>query len=60
MTRWPKPEVIYAPFGKVKVGWIFISNYYGVKFTMEPTEVGEVTITTVHDKWGNLIQLAQR
>ena len=31
----------------------------GVKFTMEPTKTGEVTITIFDDTFGNLIQLVQ-
>ncbi len=32
----------------------------GVKFTMEPTEMGEVTIAVFDDTCGNLIQIAQK
>ncbi|HYH04042.1 MAG TPA: VOC family protein [Bacillota bacterium] len=32
----------------------------GVKFTMEPTEMGEVTIAVFDDTCGNLIQIVQR
>jgi predicted enzyme related to lactoylglutathione lyase len=31
----------------------------GVKFTMEPTKVGEVTIAVLDDTCGNLIQIMQ-
>ena len=31
----------------------------GVKFTMEPTDVGKVTIAVFDDTCGNLIQIAQ-
>ncbi|RAL21982.1 VOC family protein [Thermoflavimicrobium daqui] len=31
----------------------------GVKFTMEPTEMGEVTIAVFDDTCGNLIQIVQ-
>lgn len=31
----------------------------GVKFTMEPTKMGEVTIAVFDDTCGNLIQIAQ-
>lgn len=33
---------------------------HGVKFTMEPTEMGEVTMAVFDDTCGNLIQIAQR
>jgi len=33
---------------------------HGVKFTMEPTEMGEVTIAVFDDTCGNLIQIAQK
>jgi catechol 2,3-dioxygenase-like lactoylglutathione lyase family enzyme len=32
----------------------------GVRFTMEPTEMGPVTIAILDDTCGNLIQIAQR
>jgi predicted enzyme related to lactoylglutathione lyase len=32
----------------------------GVKFTMEPTKMGEVTIAVFDDTCGNLIQIAQK
>ncbi|RDW15205.1 glyoxalase [Oceanobacillus arenosus] len=32
----------------------------GVKFTMEPTEMGNVTIAVFDDTCGNLIQIAQQ
>jgi predicted enzyme related to lactoylglutathione lyase len=32
----------------------------GVKFTMEPTELGEITIAVFDDTCGNLIQLVQK
>lgn len=32
----------------------------GVNFTMEPTEMGPVTVAVFDDTCGNLIQLAQR
>ena len=32
----------------------------GVKFTMEPTELGEVTIAVFDDTCGNLIQIVQK
>ena len=32
----------------------------GVKFTMEPTEMGEVTIAVFDDTCGNLIQIIQK
>jgi predicted enzyme related to lactoylglutathione lyase len=32
----------------------------GVKFTMEPTEMGEVTIVVFDDTCGNLIQIVQK
>ncbi|WP_379134019.1 VOC family protein [Paenibacillus sp. sgz500958] len=32
----------------------------GVKFTMEPTEMGELTIAVFDDTCGNLIQILQR
>ncbi|WP_409271681.1 VOC family protein [Neobacillus sp. SCS-31] len=32
----------------------------GVKFTMEPTEMGPVTIAVLDDTCGNLIQIAQK
>lgn len=32
----------------------------GVKFTIEPTEMGEVTIAVFEDTCGNLIQIAQQ
>ncbi|WP_307395800.1 VOC family protein [Bacillus horti] len=32
----------------------------GVKFTMEPTKMGEITIAVFDDTVGNLIQIAQR
>jgi len=32
----------------------------GVKFTMEPTEMGPVTIAVFDDTCGNLIQIAQK
>jgi catechol 2,3-dioxygenase-like lactoylglutathione lyase family enzyme len=32
----------------------------GVKFTMEPTKAGEVTIAVFDDTCGNLIQIAQK
>jgi len=32
---------------------------YGVKFTMEPTEMGETTIAVFDDTCGNLIQIVQ-
>lgn len=32
----------------------------GVKFTMEPTEMGEITIAVLNDTCGNLIQIIQR
>ncbi|QOV11946.1 VOC family protein [Viridibacillus arvi] len=32
----------------------------GVKFTMEPTEMGEVTIAVFDDTCGNLIQIIQQ
>ncbi|WP_100489180.1 VOC family protein [Sporolactobacillus pectinivorans] len=32
----------------------------GVKFTMEPTEMGEVTIAVFNDTCGNLIQIVQK
>lgn len=32
----------------------------GVKFTMEPTEMGEITIAVFDDTCGNLIQLVQK
>lgn len=32
----------------------------GVKFTMEPTEMGEVTIAVFDDTCGNLIQIVQK
>jgi predicted enzyme related to lactoylglutathione lyase len=32
----------------------------GVKFTMEPTKVGEVTIAVFDDTCGNLIQIVQK
>ncbi|OCA90477.1 glyoxalase [Bacillus sp. FJAT-27225] len=32
----------------------------GVKFTMEPTKMGEVTIAVFDDTCGNLIQIAQQ
>ena len=32
----------------------------GVKFTMEPTQMGPVTIAVLDDTCGNLIQIAQR
>ncbi|HZK55321.1 MAG TPA: VOC family protein [Desulfosporosinus sp.] len=33
---------------------------HGVKFTMEPTEMGEVTIAVLDDTCGNLIQIVQK
>lgn len=33
---------------------------HGVKFTMEPTEMGEVTMAVFDDTCGNLIQIAQK
>ncbi|MBF0705985.1 VOC family protein [Alkalihalobacillus hwajinpoensis] len=33
---------------------------YGVKFTMEPTEMGVVTMAVFDDTCGNLIQIAQQ
>ncbi|MBS4177702.1 VOC family protein [Lederbergia citrea] len=33
---------------------------HGVKFTMEPTEMGAVTIAVFDDTCGNLIQIAQK
>ena len=33
---------------------------HGVKFTMEPTEMGEVTIAVFDDTCGNLIQIVQK
>ncbi|WP_059105386.1 VOC family protein [Shouchella shacheensis] len=33
---------------------------HGVKFIMEPTEMGEVTIAVFDDTCGNLIQIAQK
>lgn len=33
---------------------------YGVKFTMEPTKMGDVTIAVFDDTCGNLIQIMQR
>ncbi|MTT32650.1 VOC family protein [Terrilactibacillus sp. BCM23-1] len=32
----------------------------GVKFTMEPTEMGEVTLAVFDDTCGNLIQIVQK
>ncbi|YCA42016.1 VOC family protein [Bacillus sp. JZ8] len=32
----------------------------GVKFTMEPTKMGEVTLAVFDDTCGNLIQIAQK
>jgi predicted enzyme related to lactoylglutathione lyase len=32
----------------------------GVKFTMEPTEMGELTIAVLDDTCGNLIQIVQK
>lgn len=32
----------------------------GVKFTMEPTKMGEITIAVFDDTCGNLIQIVQR
>ena len=32
----------------------------GVKFTMEPTKMGEVTIAVFYDTCGNLIQIIQK
>ena len=32
----------------------------GVKFIMEPTEMGEVTIAVFDDTCGNLIQIVQK
>lgn len=32
----------------------------GVNFTMEPTEMGEVTVAVFDDTCGNLIQIAQK
>ncbi|KYG30475.1 VOC family protein [Priestia endophytica] len=32
----------------------------GVKFTIEPTEMGEVTLAVFDDTCGNLIQIAQK
>jgi catechol 2,3-dioxygenase-like lactoylglutathione lyase family enzyme len=32
----------------------------GVKFTMEPTEMGEVTVAVFDDTCGNLIQIVQK
>ncbi|RPK14738.1 VOC family protein [Priestia endophytica] len=32
----------------------------GVKFTMEPTEMGEITLAVFDDTCGNLIQIAQK
>ncbi|MDI2589100.1 VOC family protein [Psychrobacillus sp. NEAU-3TGS] len=32
----------------------------GVKFTMEPTKMGEVTIAVLNDTSGNLIQIVQK
>lgn len=31
----------------------------GVKFTLEPTKTGMVTVAIFDDTWGNLIQIAQ-
>jgi catechol 2,3-dioxygenase-like lactoylglutathione lyase family enzyme len=33
---------------------------FGVRFTLEPTEMGPVTVAVFHDTCGNLIQIAQR
>jgi predicted enzyme related to lactoylglutathione lyase len=33
---------------------------HGVKFTMEPSEMGEVTIAVFDDTCGNLIQIVQK
>lgn len=33
---------------------------HGVKFTMEPTEMGELTIAVFDDTCGNLIQIIQK
>ncbi len=33
---------------------------HGVRFTMEPTEMGEVTLAVFDDTCGNLIQIMQR
>lgn len=33
---------------------------HGVKFTMEPTKMGELTIAVFDDTCGNLIQIAQK
>ena len=33
---------------------------HGVKFTMEPTEMGEITIAVFDDTCGNLIQIVQK
>ena len=33
---------------------------HGVKFTMEPTKMGDVTIAVFDDKCGNLIQIIQQ
>lgn len=33
---------------------------HGVKFTMEPTEMGEVTLAVFDDTCGNLIQIVQK
>jgi predicted enzyme related to lactoylglutathione lyase len=33
---------------------------HGVKFTMEPTEMGEVTLAVFDDTCGNLIQIIQK
>ena len=33
---------------------------HGVKFTMEPAKMGEVTIAVFDDTCGNLIQIIQR
>ena len=32
----------------------------GVKFTMEPTDMGEVTVAVFDDTCGNLIQIVQK
>jgi catechol 2,3-dioxygenase-like lactoylglutathione lyase family enzyme len=32
----------------------------GVKFTMEPTQMGDVTVAVFNDTCGNLIQMAQK
>ncbi|RKQ29970.1 VOC family protein [Oceanobacillus halophilus] len=48
-------------FGVVDVREAFQRlSKHGVRFTMEPTEMGEVTIAVFDDTCGNLIQLAQK